>query len=142
MSQQQDLPFQYHQLTVLVLAPMQGASTTGKASQGGKTSNKKAAAAPARKKKPVVLSSGSESEEEEEGPSSEDEAESLEIERVLHGRPNPDTKQEEFLVKLKGDNECKSVAIHISSIGFLLKLVVSKGHMSASLSTWLLCCGQ
>ncbi|KAL0028186.1 hypothetical protein WJX79_000439 [Trebouxia sp. C0005] len=78
-----------------------GASTTGKASQGGKTSNKKAAAAPARKKKPVVLSSGSESEEEEEGPSSEDEAEGLEIERVLHGRPNPDTKQEEFLVKLK-----------------------------------------
>ena len=107
MSKQQDPPFHFYQLTVLILAPMQGASTAGKATQRGKTSNKKAAVEPARKKKPVVLSSGSESEEEEEESSSEDEAEGLEIERVLHGRPNPDTKQEEFLVKLKGDSVCK-----------------------------------
>jgi len=86
---------------------MQGASTAGKATQRGKTSSKKAAAAPSRKKKPFVLSSGSESEEEEEVSSSEDEAEGLESERVLHGRPNTDTKQEEFLVKLKGDSVCK-----------------------------------
>ncbi|KAL0045080.1 hypothetical protein WJX82_007731 [Trebouxia sp. C0006] len=82
-------------------AQAKGASTVGKAHQRGKTSSKKAAAAPARKKKPVVLSSGSEAEEEEEESSSEDEAEGLEIERVLHGRRNADTKQEEFLVKFK-----------------------------------------
>ncbi|DBA97836.1 TPA: hypothetical protein ACH3X3_012700 [Trebouxia sp. C0006] len=85
-------------------AQAKGASTVGKAHQRGKTSSKKAAAAPARKKKPVVLSSGSEAEEEEEESSSEDEAEGLEIERVLHGRRNADTKQEEFLVKFKGDS--------------------------------------
>lgn len=105
---------------------MQGASTVSTATQRGKTSSKEAAAASARKKKPVVLSSGSESEEEEEESSSEDEAEGLEIERVLHGRPNADTKQEEFLVKLKGDSVCKRVAILFFGTGFLLQLVVSK----------------
>jgi hypothetical protein len=107
MSNQQDPPFHLDQLTVLILAPMQGASTAGKATQRGETNSKKAAVAPARKKKPVVLSSGSESEEEEEESSSEDEAEGLEIERVLHGRRNADTKQEEFLVKFKGDSVCQ-----------------------------------
>ncbi len=31
---------------------------------------------------------------------------------------------------------------HILSIGFLLQLVVSKGHMSVSISTRLLCCSH
>lgn len=44
-----------------------------------------------------------EEEEEEEESSSEDETEHLEIERVLDGRPDGDSKQEEFLVKFKGD---------------------------------------
>ena len=83
---------------------MQGASMFSKATQKGKARSNKAAAALTGKKKPVVLSSGSESEEEEEEPSSEDEAEGMEIERVLHGRRDADTKQEEFLVKLKGDS--------------------------------------
>ena len=62
-------------------------------------------AAVSRKKQPVVLSdsAGSEEEEEEEASSEEDESEHLEIERVLDGRPTADSKQEEFLVKFKGD---------------------------------------
>lgn len=61
-------------------------------------------AAVSRKRQPVVMSDspGSEEEEEEES-SSEDETERLEIERVLDGRPNANSKQEEFLVKFKGN---------------------------------------
>ncbi len=91
----------------LELAPMQGASIISKATQKGKGCSNKAAAALTGKKKPVVLSSGSESEEEEEESRSEDEAEGLEIERVLHGRRNADIKQEDFLVKFKGDSVCQ-----------------------------------
>ena len=57
-----------------------------------------------RKKQPVVLSDSAGSEEEEEKElSSEDGTEHLEIERVLDGRPNASSKQEEFLVKFKGN---------------------------------------
>lgn len=48
----------------------------------------------------MVLSDSAGSEEEES--SSEDETTRAEIERVLDGRPNADSKQEEFLVKFKG----------------------------------------
>lgn len=57
------------------------------------------------RKQPVALShsEGAEDEEEDGESSSEDETEHLEIERVLDGRTNADSKQEEFLVKFKGD---------------------------------------
>ena len=80
------------------------ASKTSKAKPQAKASNKKHVAAV--KKKQTVLSSSAESEEEEEEEeksSSEDETERLQIERVLDGRPSADSKQEEFLVKFKGD---------------------------------------
>ena len=77
------------------------ASKTGK--QQATVGQKKPAAA-SRKRQPVVLSdsAGSEEEEEEQS-SSEDETERLEIERVLDGRPHASSKQEEFLVKFKGN---------------------------------------
>ena len=81
----------------------QGVNTSSKATQKGKASSKTPAAAAQRKKQPVVLSSSGESDEEEEESSSDDESEHLEIERVLHGRPNAETQQEEFLVKIKGE---------------------------------------
>ena len=77
------------------------ASNTSKAQ--AKAGQKKPAAA-SRKRQPVVLSDSAGSEEEEQqDSSSEDETERLEIERVLDGRPDANSKQEEFLVKFKGN---------------------------------------
>lgn len=83
---------------------IQGSETAGKAKKKGKagTQEKKTSAAPSRRKKAVVQSS-SEDEEQEEESSSGDDTEHFEIERVLHGRRDAVTKQEEFLVKFKGD---------------------------------------
>ena len=82
---------------------MQGAVTAGKAKKKGKAGQEtKASAAPSKRKKAIVQSSSSEDEEQEEESSSEDDAERFEIERVLHGRRDAETKQEEFLVKFKG----------------------------------------
>ena len=81
-----------------------GCLQDSRASKAKPGANKKPAAAAKKKKKSVVLSSsGASEEEEEEEATSEDESERLEIERVLDGRPNAESKQEEFLVKFKGD---------------------------------------
>lgn len=94
---------------------VQGSETAGKAKKKGKTGTqeKTTSAAPSKRKKAVVQSSSSdEDEEQEEESSSGDDTEHFEIERVLHGRRDAETKQEEFLVKFKGDTSvpdfCKS----------------------------------
>ena len=64
------------------------------------------AAETSKKTQRAVLESSSEEEEQDEGASSADYRGSAEIERVLHGRPSAEPKQEEFLVKFKGNTCC------------------------------------
>ena len=88
------------QQSVSLLLQIQTSNTSKPQARAGQ---KKPAAA-SRKRQPVVLSDSAESEKEEkQDSSSEDETERLEIERVLDGRPDANSKQEEFLVKVKGN---------------------------------------
>ena len=82
------------------------ASDKGVKAKVKRSSTHGTAAGQKKKQKQVVLSSSEaeEEEEEEEESSSDDDCGGAEIERVLHGRPGADSKEEEFLVKFKGKN--------------------------------------